>query len=245
MLQRINPVVKGISVLVPVFLLANVFDAGLPLFYFAWATLLTFLFGKVHIKVWLFLFAPCLFLAAVTLWNAVLFPAPAEQTGAVLWTFWWVEVTTNTLENGLSLSARVLAFTSLSLLFVLTTKPTEFMLSAMQQARLPPKLAYSILAGYRFLPLIRQEFRHLQQAGRIRGVRRARTPTEKLKQIKRTTVPLLALAIRKAEQTALSMEARGFTGSRKRTYYHQMTISYLDGIFPVLVLVPFLVWWVL
>ncbi len=79
-------------------------------------------------------------------------PRGGDGSSDVVWEWGSFSVTAAVLHQALSLGLRVLIFSSLSLLFILTTDPVRFMLSLMQQCRLSPKWAYGILAGYRFLP---------------------------------------------------------------------------------------------
>jgi energy-coupling factor transport system permease protein len=113
-------------------------------------------------------------------------------------------------------------------LFVLTTDKVAFILSLIQQCRVSPKLAYGILAGYRFLPLLTNELTTIRSAHLVRG---ARTKTSRLTRYKQYTIPLLASAIRKAERTAVAMESKGFTGERDRTYYRSYHIRWTDWVF--------------
>jgi energy-coupling factor transport system permease protein len=113
------------------------------------------------------------------------------------------------------------------------------MLSLVQQCKLSPKLAYGVIAGFRFLPLLKEEVQLIQQAHKIRGGAAENGLKEKVSALKRYTIPLLASAIRKAERTALAMESKGFTGSRNRTYYRSLTVSPRDWLFFFIVLLLF------
>ena len=136
--------------------------------------------------------------------------------------------------TALSLAFRALAFATLSLLFIFTTNMVHFILSLIQQLKLPPKLAYGILAGYRFLPMLKNEFTQVRAAHRIRGVNRPKSWKEKIIQYQRFAIPLLAGAIRKAERTAVAMESKGFTGAKTRTFYRPMVIQRKDWLFPLM-----------
>lgn len=139
----------------------------------------------------------------------------------------------------ISLSLRVLCFSTLSLLFIFTTEPTKFILSLMQQCKLPPKLAYGILAGFRFLPTFKDELFIIRSAHQIRGVSRAKTIKDHFAQMRRYAIPLLASAIRKAERTAIAMESKGFTGNKNRSFYKTMVVSKTDWVFVLLMVVAF------
>ncbi|GLB58780.1 energy-coupling factor transporter transmembrane component T family protein [Cytobacillus sp. NCCP-133] len=230
LLHDINPSIKALTVIVCVLILSVFFDPVTPMLTLAVTAAATFIFGKVSFKRWILLFSPFIFMALIYIWSALIFSRTHEGE-TILWSWGILILTEESLQRALSLGLRVLSFTSLSLLFILTTKPSEFLLSLMQQCRLPPKLAYGIMAGYRFLPLMKEEFEIIRSAHRIRGVPKARSLPEKIAELKRYAVPLLAGAIRKAERTAMAMESKGFTGDKNRNYYHKIAVSPKDWLF--------------
>nr|WP_281397312.1 energy-coupling factor transporter transmembrane component T [Heyndrickxia vini] len=231
-LQLLNPSIKAIAVLVSVVLLAFVFDPLTPLLYLFFTVLITFIFGEVGIKKWCIRFIPFFIIAFGYVWTTTVFSHPPSNTSFVTYVnVGPIEITDYGLRTGLSLGLRVLCFAALSLLFILTTDTTKFMLSLIQQCKLPPKLAYGILAGYRFLPLLKEEFTIIRNAHRIRGVHREKGIKGRIQLLKKYTIPLLASAIRKAERTAIAMESKGFTGSRDRTFYHELKINGKDVLF--------------
>lgn len=165
----------------------------------------------------------------------VLYSNQTFSYGDVLFTFFGIEITSGSILTGISLALRSLCFVSLSILFALTTDSTKFMLSLMQQCKLPPKITYGILAGYRFLPMFQEELQILRQAHRIRGMGRTKGIRGKLHQLRRYAIPLLANGIRKAERVAIAMESKGFTGDPDRTHYHEMKVTSRDWVFFVLI----------
>ncbi len=179
-------------------------------------------------------------------WTTLVFAE--DQTGPVVWSIWNVNVTETQLNHALSLSFRVLAFSSLSLLFALTTNPVKFILSLMQQLKLSPKIAYGVMVGYQFLPVLKDEFVQIGQAHRLRGVSQEKNALQRLFGIRRVLIPMLAGAVRKAERAAFAMEARGFTGERRSSYFHVITIGKTDFALVSLFLVVLIVsctniWW--
>ncbi|MCP3032056.1 energy-coupling factor transporter transmembrane protein EcfT [Halobacillus sp. A1] len=232
-LHNVNPSVKALTIVGLVFVLAFLFDPITPLIYIFWTLLITFSFGSFRKKYYIIYFLSFLLFAFGMLWSSIIFADvpndPAEQVTILGW-----EVPKEDLLVAISLSLRILAFATLSLLFVFTTNMVQFILSLIQQLKLPPKLAYGILAGYRFLPMMKDEFQHIRSAHRLRGLNEAASFPAKLQQFQRFAIPLLAGAIRKAERTAVAMESKGFTGDRNRTYYRPITISKKDWIFPII-----------
>lgn len=69
-----------------------------------------------------------------------------------------------------------------------TTDPILFMLSLVQQCKLSPKLAYGVIAGFRFLPLLKDEVQLIQQAHKIRGGAAENGFKEKISALKRYTI---------------------------------------------------------
>ncbi|MGF2614543.1 energy-coupling factor transporter transmembrane protein EcfT [Rossellomorea vietnamensis] len=231
LLHNLNPAIKALTVIVCILILSIFFDPVTPLISITFTILVTLLLGKVSWKRWLLLFSPFLFFAIVYIWSSMWF-AEVEAGDTILWQWGFLTMTDSGLETAISLGLRVLSFSVLSLLFVLTTKPVDFILSLMQQCKLPPKLAYGIMAGYRFLPLIREEFSIIRSAHRIRGVKqKTASLPERIRNLKRYIIPLLAGAIRKAERTALAMESKGFTGEGDRTFYRRFHVSGKDWLF--------------
>lgn len=230
MLQSINPTMKAFTVFIPGLLLAFLFDPFTPLMYLIFTIIMTFLLSDISFKRWILLFTPFVFLSLGFAWMTMLYKSDTFSGGDILLSFWWMEVTTESFKVAMSLALRSLCFVVLSFMFVLTTDSTKFMLSLMQQLKLPPQLTYGILAAYRFLPTFRHELDILRQAHRIRGVGQAKGIKGRLQQLRRYMIPLLANAIRKAERVAIAMESKGFTGETERTHYHELTVTKADWV---------------
>ena len=139
-----------------------------------------------------------------------------------------MEITAEGLRVGVSLTIRMLAIVIYSIIFVMTTDPTDFVLSLIQQARFPFRLGYGILVAYRFLPLWRTELDIIRAAHRIRGAGERMTLRGRWEQLRRYAVPLLAGAIRKSERVAIAMDARAFGALPERTYYRRLDVTWVD-----------------
>lgn len=239
MLKSINPSIKAVTVFITGVLLAFLYDPITPLMYLIFTIAVTFTLGKISIKRWLLLFTPFVFLSIGFAWMTMLYSGDKFSGGEIVFSFWWFEVTSDSVMVAISLALRSLCFTALSFMFILTTNSTKFMLSLMQQLKLPPKLTYGILAGYRFLPTFRHELEILRQAHRIRGLGKPKGIKERLLQVRRYLIPLMANAIRKAERVAIAMESKGFTGSPDRTHYYKITVEKKDWIFLTVFLLVF------
>jgi energy-coupling factor transport system permease protein len=233
-LHKMNPSVKFLLITVCMFTMAFFFDPWTPLVFWVGVILLQLLCSQVNWKKWLLFMLPFFITAFGYFWTTIVFAK--DHLGAVIWSFGSVEITMIQLEYALSLSFRVLAFSSLSLLFALTTNPVTFILSLMQQLKLSPKIAYGVMVGYQFLPVLKDEFVHIQQAHRLRGVTSNKNALQRLLGIRRVLIPMLAGAVRKAERAAFAMEARGFTGERRSSYFQVISIGKVDAVMAVLFL---------
>jgi energy-coupling factor transport system permease protein len=136
---------------------------------------------------------------------------------------------------GLSISLRLLCVTSYSSIFVQTTDPTLLAYSLIKQGRLPYRVAFSILAAYRFLPLLQEELSLIRDAHKIRGGYREGL-LARLEKTRRFVIPLLASGIRHAERLSISMDARGFSSQARRTYYKRVKVGHTDYLFVTVVL---------
>ena len=214
--------------------MAFFFDPVTPLIFWAGVLLMQVLFSQTNWKKWLLFMIPFFIMAFGYFWTTLVFAK--ETSGPIIWKIGSVYVTEIQLDHALSLSFRVLAFSSLSLLFALTTNPVTFILSLMQQLKLSPKISYGILVGFQFLPVIKEEFIQIQQAQRLRGIVQRKSALQRLLATRLVLIPLLAGAVRKAERSAFAMEARGFTGERRESFFQEILVGKVDAVLVILFL---------
>ncbi|MBN8234806.1 energy-coupling factor transporter transmembrane protein EcfT [Halobacillus kuroshimensis] len=232
-LHALNPAMKACTIIGLVFVLAFLFDPVTPFVFTGFTIALTLIFGRFRKRVYLLYLSAFTLFAFGMLWTTIAFADEPARPGETIRLAGFLFPKEDLL-MALALSFRVMAFAALSLLFVFTTNMVHFILSLIQQLKLPPKLAYGLMAGYRFLPMMKEEFDQIRAAHRIRGVTESKSVKGRFKQLKRYSIPLLAGAVRKAERTAAAMESKGFTGERSRTFYRPMKISTKDWGFPLL-----------
>ncbi|KRF04436.1 ABC transporter permease [Paenibacillus sp. Soil766] len=140
-----------------------------------------------------------------------------------------IRITEESFYRGIHLGLRGVQVASVGLLFSLTTRPVALFYAMMQQWKVAPKYAYSFLAALRMLPVILEELQTLRYALKVRGKRQQRNPlTSWYTTMRMIAIPLLAQSIRRAHRTAVAMEAKRFSMSRKRTYYYVSSYSVLD-----------------
>jgi energy-coupling factor transport system permease protein len=131
---------------------------------------------------------------------------------------------------GATMAARLLAILSASAMFVLTTDPSQFVRALIHQARVSPRIAYSVFAAYRFVPLLQVELETIRAAHQMRGGVGGGGPFGQIREIVGYAIPLLASAVRKGERVALAMESRGFGAlpPQTRTYFRVTSLSQAD-----------------
>lgn len=143
----------------------------------------------------------------------------AVPPGTKVYHVLWFRLSWLGLYNGLVLAGRMLGGVALGLVLVSSVDISRFIEALCQNFRCPPKFAYGVLAGLRFVPLFREEWTKLRQARAMRGKAVAWWAQPVV-----YALPLLAQAIRMSERVAVAMEARGLTGraaeqATARTYY--------------------------
>lgn len=238
LLHDMNPSVKFVLVTVSMLALAFFFNPWTPLLFWLGILLLQLTMSRTKWKLWLLFMLPFSIGAFGYLWTTAVFGA--DTGGTVIWSFAGIDVTDEQWARALSLALRVMAFSTLSLLFAFTTDPVKFIMSLMQQLKLSPKMAYGVMVGYQFLPVMKDEFTQIQQAQRLRGAEMKKYSWQRLLEMRRILIPMLAGAVRKAERSAFAMEARGFTGEPRSAYYRPVRVGrtdiWMSGVFLVILL---------
>src|SRR5206468_7213804 len=143
---RLNPLTKLALTLPVAVLVSTTLEPITPLVIGLLALLTTRVLGRIP---WAAMLRPMAFASVAGLglfWtSAVFYVGPGPEPAA-------------RLLYGLAMAARLLAILATSLLFVLTTDPSRLVIALIQQARVSPRIGYSIFAAYRFVPLLEVEF---------------------------------------------------------------------------------------
>lgn len=183
-LHHLNPSIKALTIIFLVILLSLVFDPITPLLFMVWTIILTFFGGKINWKKYCLYFLPFSIIAFGMLWTTIVFADTPKRPDEII-TFFGIIIPEESFLTALALSLRVLSVAALSLLFIFTTNINDFILSLIQQLKLSPKIAYGVLAGYRFLPTMKDELFVIRSAHRVRGFDQAKTLRGKLEQYKK------------------------------------------------------------
>lgn len=235
-LASLNPVVKLLVSLLFMIAATLVFDARVLLIWIAMATAGLLLGGRLSPPRILRALLPFILFGFGYLWATIVFPRVAPGEVATIWHLGSFRLYSSQFRFGLTMALRALCFGVYSLLFVATTSPTDFTLSLMRQLRLSPRVAFSVLAAYRFLPLMERELTTIRAAHKLRGLGTSKGILGLVERARRYTVPLFASIVRKAGRVAMAMEARGL-GAQKRSFYREMRIRGRDALYAILALV--------
>jgi energy-coupling factor transporter transmembrane protein EcfT len=228
-LARRNPTVKAALVFALSLVLVFVLDPATPLLFIA-VTLVTGLtLGRIPPGAYLRALVPLLFVGLGFVSTNTLFAVTAE--GDVVHALGPLRLSERGFAFGLAIALRGLAIGALSVTFILTTDPTELAVSLVRHARLPFRIVYALLAGYRFLPYFTAEYAQVRLAQRLRGGERT-GPFRRVTEPARLVLPLLALAIRRATRIGVAMDSRGFSAaaSATRTTYRDVPLRGGDAL---------------
>jgi energy-coupling factor transport system permease protein len=176
--------------------------------------------------------APLVLVALGFVWTNALF-ARTVDPAAPSWSVGPLRATLPGLVFGIAIGLRGLAIGALSVTFVLTTDPTDLVVGLIRHARVPFRIAYPLLAAYRFLPFFRDELDQIDLARRVRGQLVDRGPLAGVARRVGEVVPLIAGAVRRASRIAVAMDARAFAAATSRTYLRESLITPADGAFAV------------
>lgn len=220
-LSTLNPTIKLVAHLLVMCVLMTITDPKITLSIWLLALVIGLTLGGWRIPYLIKRLLPYTIFFVMIFWMMAAF-GKGEHT---LWQWGWFHITAESLNNGLMIALRMLGFVTYGLLFTSTTDLTAMIMSLVHQCKMSPKWAYGLLAGFRFIPLFQTELMQMKSAHKIRGYKQKNS----WKSFMRYALPLFTQGIRKSERIAIAMEARGFTGTRQRTYYLTPQLTGRDG----------------
>ena len=176
---------------------------------------------------------PIIFLIVFTFVLNVFFYT--KQEGDV--TLFWV-VTVEGILNATFLSSRLILLVTGCSLLSLTTTPVnltdglESLLKPLNYIKFPVhELALIMSIALRFIPTLADETDRIIQAQKARGADfESRNLISRLKALVPILIPLLVSAFRRADELGNAMDARCYSGSKNRTKYKKLSLSYRDGV---------------
>lgn len=141
------------------------------------------------------------------------------------------------LTKGMGYFFRLATMVMVSFMLIWTTNIHELMVGLVRLG-MPYRFAFAIFMALRFLPIVQQEVDAVKAAHAIRG-RASRSPFQhRFRLWQRYLFTVIVNGLRKAENTALAVESRGFGAYPDRTFVKPFHWTFF-GIFLVLLFLAF------
>ncbi len=181
---------------------------------------------------------PSVLLMIVLIW--LLVPIPGREW----FQFWGREFTRESLVRGATLGIRFLGLYLGSLLLYAVSNPGSlaraitWYLSPVRLAGISLRpLEYVLWVAFRTIPVLTTEAVAIKYAQRARGATMGGGITNRMRSIVSTIIPVFAAAIRRSDQFALALRARGFDPYRMTPHRNHGVFRLPDGIVFLLVLI--------
>lgn len=133
-------------------------------------------------------------------------------------------------------------------LFAITTEK-DFVL-ALEKQGMSSKASYVVLSTLQMVPILKKQSQVIMDAQRARGVETEGGVFTRAKVFVPTLVPLVLSSISGTEERALTLEARGFSLDRQKTFYYDInpqpidrTVSIAVGVIAVIYLIGRVGYW--
>ncbi len=159
----------------------------------------------------------------------------------------WVTVTRRSLDLGVRISSLVFTLIYSTNVYLLTTAPEEItagiesLTRPLERLKIPiTEIVLTLTLSLRFIPLVLEEIQNLTRSIRTRAINWKKLGIRKSGQVWISVLEkLLENLLVRAEQIAIAMEVRGFTGPNEhRVEWHQLRIHRLDWL-AIVILVAF------
>lgn len=158
--------------------------------------------------------------------------------GHTLWSWGWLEITTEGLQNGGRFVWRIVLLILLASILTLTTQPLTLayglqkLMSPLSKLNVPvEQFSLMIVIAIRFIPTILEELERILLAQKARGydITTLRFPQRILAYIP-ILVPLLFTIVQRAEHLSDAIDARAYGNGKGRTSYRQLHLQSIDYI---------------
>lgn len=144
-------------------------------------------------------------------------------------------ITREGLANAIVFTYRLGLLLMLAAVFTLTTAPVEIadslerLLAPLQQVKFPVhEFVLMVSIALRFLPILVNEALRVKNAQLSRGLALQGSLAQRVKGALPMILPLFVSAIRRAEDLAVAMEARGYVTCADRTSYRRLEFAAAD-----------------
>lgn len=231
--HKMDPTMKFIWVFTVILSVIAHFEIVYGASWYIYVLFLVFTAAKVSIKDYLrsavFFFGLAMF---IVIWQAIYYPTFPRH---IIFEWGPIMMTTEGLQEGISIFFRIMVIVSLSIIFTMTTDPERMVGSLVQIGRVPYRFGYVVYNAIKLIPLYENEFIIIQNAHQLRGVGKGgKSVFSRLRLNFSLLVPLLVGGLRRAQASAIAMDSRAFGAYTKRTNLYEMKISVIEKIFVIL-----------
>ena len=169
LLHRTNPMIKLLILVVITLIVCLSYYPVLPIITFLLFWFGTIIFGKIPLKV---MFRQLLLFIVVSIifMVSMLFLRGLEPEPDIVATFLFLKWTEKDLVHSIALGFRILALVTMSMSFVITTRPRDLVMSLILQCKVSVVHGYATMATYRFLPELQNHVDTIHLAQEIRGI---------------------------------------------------------------------------
>lgn len=229
-LHRRNPIMKLIVLTFMTLLVCLSYFPIFPILTFLLAFITIWIGGKIPLgnllrRLFFFLIISFLFMISMLVLRGF-----DNEVGIIL-TLGPLHWTQKDITHAVTLGFRILALVTMSMGFVLTTRPRTLVLSLITQCKVPVIHGYATMATYRFLPELQSQVDTIHLAQEIRGIPWNKGIISRFTSPFRVALPLFCVAARRGERIAYAMESRGLGRENPRTFYKKTSIDKADWIF--------------
>jgi energy-coupling factor transport system permease protein len=147
------------------------------------------------------------------------------------WLIWGpLEISSTAPLFALGMATKLTVFLASGILFLSTTRIEE-LAYALNRVGIPFKLGFTMTLAFRLVPAFLDAAVNVVQAQRCRGLDFDRgNPWQRLRRYIPVIVPVFMGGLRRADNMAMALEARGFQMTCDRTMLQQLRFGLLDAV---------------
>lgn len=179
---------------------------------------------------------PIILIMGSLLFFVHLFTAPSTQTITIA----GIDFGKEGFDKGLQYFFRITIMVLASFILIWTTDIRDLMVGLVSIG-MPYRYAFTVFMALRFLPVVQQEVDAVKAAHAIRGRASSSPIRHRIRLWQRYMFTVIVNGLRKAENTALAIESRGFGAFPDRTFVKEFHWT-KTGIILLILFIVFAVW---
>lgn len=156
-----------------------------------------------------------------------------------------LSVTAEGLSAAGAMTLRMVTLFLSSFVYIVTTDPRELVAELNRRLSIPYRFAFGISTALTFIPLLEAEGAQIREARQVRGHRPPKGIAGRVRYALGFISAVLLNALRRVQQTAGAMEAKGFGAYPDRTFRQTVALSpWCLATAAAYALLTVLVWWI-